>query len=95
MSLEIINNPILVMLQDKGRYGYSDIGVRNSGVMDEYAYYAANKMLGNSFDTNILEIAFSNVIDFTCSIRIKYRFSLILKQSVFSVSVSEIRVPSS
>ena len=62
MSLEIINNPILVMLQDKGRYGYSDIGVTNSGVMDEYAYYAANKMLGNSFDTNILEIAFSNVI---------------------------------
>ena len=32
MSLEIINNPILVMLQDKGRYGYSDIGVTNSGV---------------------------------------------------------------
>ena len=62
MSLEIINNPILVMLQDKWRYGYSDIGVTNSGVMDEYAYYAANKMLGNSFDTNILEIAFSNVI---------------------------------
>jgi biotin-dependent carboxylase-like uncharacterized protein len=62
MSLEIINNPILVMLQDKGRYGYSDIGVTNSGVMDEYAYYCANKMLGNSFETNILEIAFSNVI---------------------------------
>ncbi|WP_368031258.1 biotin-dependent carboxyltransferase family protein [Arcobacter sp. s6] len=62
MSLEIINNPILVMLQDKGRYGYSDIGVTNSGVMDEYAYLSANKMLGNSLETNILEIAFSNVI---------------------------------
>lgn len=62
MSLEIINNPILVMIQDKGRYGYSDIGVTNSGVMDEYAYLSANKMLGNSLETNILEIAFSNVI---------------------------------
>jgi len=62
MSLEIINNPILVMLQDKGRFGYSEIGVTNSGVMDEYAYLSANKMLGNSLETNILEIAFSNVI---------------------------------
>ena len=62
MSLELINNPILVTLQDKGRYGYSHIGVTNSGVMDENAYFWANKILGNSFDTNILEIAFSNVI---------------------------------
>ena len=62
MSLELVNNPILVMLQDKGRFGYSDIGVTNSGVMDEYAYLSANKMLGNNLETNILEIAFSNVI---------------------------------
>jgi biotin-dependent carboxylase-like uncharacterized protein len=62
MSLELVNNPILVMLQDKGRYGYSEIGVTNSGVMDEYAYLSANKMLGNSLETNILEISFSNVI---------------------------------
>lgn len=62
MSLEIVNNPIFVTLQDKGRYGYSHIGVTNSGVMDEYAYLCANKMLGNSLETNILEIAFSNVI---------------------------------
>jgi biotin-dependent carboxylase-like uncharacterized protein len=62
MSLELINNPILVTLQDKGRYGYSSIGVTNSGVMDEYAYFWTNKILGNSLDTNILEIAFSNVI---------------------------------
>ena len=62
MSLELVNNPILVMLQDKGRFGYSEIGVTNSGVMDEYAYLSANKMLGNSLETNILEIAFSNVI---------------------------------
>ena len=62
MSLELVNNPILVMLQDKGRFGYSEIGVTNSGVMDEYAYLSANKMLGNNLETNILEIAFSNVI---------------------------------
>ena len=62
MSLELMNNAIFVTLQDKGRFGYSHLGVTSSGVMDEYAYLCANKMLGNSFDTNILEIAFSNVI---------------------------------
>lgn len=62
MSLEVINNPLFITIQDKGRYGYSHIGVTNSGVMDEYAYLFANKMLGNSLDTDILEIAFSNAI---------------------------------
>lgn len=62
MSLEVINNPLFVTIQDRGRFGYAHIGVTNSGVMDEYAYFWANKLLKNSFDTNILEIAFSNVI---------------------------------
>ncbi|MBD3831175.1 MAG: biotin-dependent carboxyltransferase family protein [Arcobacter sp.] len=62
MSLEVINNPLFVTIQDRGRFGYSHIGVTNSGVMDEYAYFWANKLLKNSFNTNILEIAFSNVI---------------------------------
>lgn len=62
MSLEIINNPLFVTIQDMGRYGYSHIGVTNSGVMDEYAYFLAHKLLKNPIGTNILEIAFSNVI---------------------------------
>lgn len=62
MSLEVINSPLFVTIQDRGRFGYSHIGVTNSGVMDEYAYFWANKLLKNSLDTNILEIAFSNVI---------------------------------
>ena len=62
MSLEIINNPLFATIQDMGRYGYSHIGVTNSGVMDEYAYLFAQKLLKNPLNTNILEIAFSNVI---------------------------------
>ena len=62
MSLELMNNAIFVTLQDKGRFGYSHLGVTISGVMDEYAYLCANKMLGNSLEENILEIAFSNVV---------------------------------
>ena len=62
MSLELINNPFFVTLQDLGRFSYAHLGVTNSGVMDEYAYFIANKLLGNSLDTNVLEIGCSNVI---------------------------------
>lgn len=62
MSLELINNPFFVTLQDKGRFSYAHLGVTNSGVMDEYAYFIANKLLENPLDTNVLEIGCSNVI---------------------------------
>ena len=48
MSLELINNSFFVTLQDKGRFSYTHLGVTNSGVMDEYSYFIANKLLGNS-----------------------------------------------
>ncbi len=60
MSFEVINSPIFTTIQDKGRFSYAHIGVTASGVMDEYAYYIANMLLGNSYNENILEIAFSN-----------------------------------
>ncbi len=62
MSLELINNPFFVTLQDRGRFSYAHLGVTNSGVMDEYAYFIVNKLLENSLDTNVLEIGCSNVI---------------------------------
>ena len=62
MSFEILNEPIFTLLQDNGRYSYSHLGVSNSGVMDEYAYNWANKILKNEPNTNILEISFSNLI---------------------------------
>jgi biotin-dependent carboxylase-like uncharacterized protein len=62
LSLELLNNPFFVTIQDRGRFSYSHLGVSNSGVMDEYAYFIANKLLKNSLDTNILEIGCSNVI---------------------------------
>lgn len=62
MSLELLNNPFFVTIQDIGRFSYSHVGVTNSGVMDEYAYFIANKLLKNQLDTNILEIGCSNVI---------------------------------
>ncbi|WP_428024715.1 biotin-dependent carboxyltransferase family protein [Arcobacter sp.] len=61
MSLEVINKPIFATIQDMGRFSYSNIGVSNSGVMDEYSYLYANKILDNDYGTNVLEISFSNV----------------------------------
>ncbi len=60
MSLEIVNSQLLTLLQDKGRFSFTSIGVTNSGVMDEHAYLLANKMLENPQDTNVLEMSFSN-----------------------------------
>ena len=62
MSLERLNNPFFVTIQDRGRFFYSHLGVSNSGVMDEYAYFIANKLLKNPLDTNVLEIGCSNVV---------------------------------
>lgn len=61
MSLEVINKPILATIQDLGRFSYAYIGVSSSGVMDEYAYSYANKILNNDYGTNAIEISFSNV----------------------------------
>ena len=57
-GFEIINPGILTLIQDKGRFSYAHIGVTSSGCMDEYAYFWANKLLGNAKDCNVLEIAF-------------------------------------
>ena len=61
MSFEVIKAGIFTTLQDRGRFSFSHLGVTNSGVMDEYAALAAQKLLDNDLNTNILEIAFSNL----------------------------------
>ncbi len=61
MSLEILNNPIFATIQDIGRLKYTHLGVSVSGVLDEYAYLMANKILDNDLDENIIEIFFSNI----------------------------------
>lgn len=62
MSFEVINSPLFATIQDRGRFSYTSIGVTNSGVMDEYSYHVANKMLENDSNSNIIEISFSNII---------------------------------
>ena len=61
MSFEVIKSGIFTTIQDRGRFSFTHLGVTNSGFMDEYAALAANKLLENKLDTNILEIVFSNL----------------------------------
>lgn len=54
--LTVDNGGFLSLLQDYGRYGYQRIGVTNGGPMDEHAFLWANKLLGNSHDSAMIEI---------------------------------------
>jgi len=44
-------------IQDSGRKGFSDIGLTQSGAMDELAFGYANFLVGNAFNTPAVEIA--------------------------------------
>ncbi len=61
-GFEVIKAGIYTLLQDKGRFSYTHIGVTTSGVLDEYSFLMANTLLQNNLDTNILEIVFSNIV---------------------------------
>lgn len=60
-GLEVLKGGIFTLLQDKGRFKFTHLGVSNSGLLDEYAGFWAHKLLDNELNTNLLEIAFSNV----------------------------------
>ncbi len=49
----------LTSIQDKGRYGYRNIGVPLSGVMDDISADLANSLLGNDKDVAVMEITLS------------------------------------
>ena len=55
MSFKIINSGIFSTIQDQGRYGYTHLGVTNSGAMDEYAYLWSQKLLGQK-NINAIEV---------------------------------------
>lgn len=62
MSFKVLKEGVFTQIQDKGRFSYSNLGVSNSGFLDEYAAFACNKLLENTYDGNLLEIYFGNFI---------------------------------
>jgi len=61
MGFEVIKSGIFTLLQDRGRFGLTHLGVSNSGVMDEYASLMAHKILSNSLEDNLLVVVFGNI----------------------------------
>jgi len=57
---KVVNAGILTTIQDLGRFGYMDIGITQSGAMDEEAFLWANRLLQNNPNTNMLEITYGN-----------------------------------
>jgi len=51
------NGGLQSSIQDAGRRGLSDIGLTQSGAMDEMAFGYANFLVGNAFNTPAIEIA--------------------------------------
>ena len=57
-SIDVINGGILTTIQDSGRYGYQELGIPTSGVMDDYNYILANILVGNKLDEAVFEMTF-------------------------------------
>lgn len=55
-KITIIKAGLQSSFQDLGRHGYADIGICESGALDELAFNTANLLLGNPYNTNMLEI---------------------------------------
>lgn len=46
----------LTTIQDRGRYGYQELGISGSGAMDEISYRVANRLVGNDDNAPALEV---------------------------------------
>ncbi|MGH8820227.1 MAG: biotin-dependent carboxyltransferase family protein, partial [Rhodoferax sp.] len=55
-QLEVIDAGLVVALQDRGRFGYRQLGVPVSGALDPMLLAAANALVGNAADAAALEI---------------------------------------
>jgi biotin-dependent carboxylase-like uncharacterized protein len=55
-TIKVLQPGFLTTVQDLGRYGYSNIGMPEAGVMDEYAMRIGNILLENNENAPVLEL---------------------------------------
>ncbi|WP_299012802.1 biotin-dependent carboxyltransferase family protein [uncultured Polaribacter sp.] len=58
--IKVLKAGFYTTIQDKGRFGFANIGVPISGAMDAYAMDLANAILNNNLNCAVLELNFSN-----------------------------------
>jgi len=60
-GFHVLSAGIQATIQDLGRVGLAHIGVSSAGALDEFAFSHANRLLGNDYGTNMLEILIGGV----------------------------------
>src|SRR5215216_4090229 len=61
MSLEVIDVSGFATIQDAGRKAWMPYGVPVSGVMDNFAFQAANNLLNNAPDCAVVEVGMGDI----------------------------------
>lgn len=56
MGVKVIEKGLLTSIQDRGRFGYAQLGVPQSGAMDRYSAKIANLLVGNEAFKAVMEI---------------------------------------
>ncbi len=68
-GLLVLNAGMFATIQDRGRYGYTHLGICHSGAMDEYAYLCC-QMLLNNHNHNAIELMTGLKLQATAQIQI-------------------------
>ena len=66
MGIKVREKGLLTSIQDRGRFGYAQLGVPQSGAMDRYSAKIANLLVGNEAFKAVMEITLLGpLLDFT------------------------------
>src|SRR4030095_12578042 len=88
MSLKIVKAGMLDSIQDMGRFGYQQVGINPTGVMDKFATAIANILVGNNYNEPVIEIHFPAAIIFFDQPTI-----IALSGADFKSSINETQIP--
>jgi len=56
-GLEVLNPGLMSLVENRGRFGFGDLGITQSGAADRYSAALANRLLRNAPEAPVLEIA--------------------------------------
>lgn len=59
--IRVIDVGIQSSIQDKGRYGYQELGISSSGVMDDWSYRLANVLVANEEEAACIEVTYGGL----------------------------------
>ena len=88
MSLKIVKAGMLDSIQDRGRFGYQQVGINTTGVMDKYAAAISNILVGNDPGEPVIEMHFP-----AASILFEESAMIALSGADFDASINGIKVP--